>query len=296
MGYVVQTALPAAEPISLAVAKNYLRVDADWTGDDQHISGLISAAREYAERITGKCLAQRTMRQVLDSMPYYTDTIQSQLAYPPSYYSLPRYSTTLWNYSQMIKLFYPPVISVQRIRFIAANGNAEVLDQDTDFILDRISQPARIFPVPGQFWPPNYYTPNSCEIDYTAGYLPAASPGTQPDTHTVGAAAYNAANIYAPGDIVSYTSDVWTATEEVPANCPPGTNDPSGNAYWAATALGAPGQQPDSVIVTAIPHNLVRIMLGLINAWYDNRSDVDTQKLDAQLYAEACIDFQPTRG
>jgi hypothetical protein len=243
MGYVVATANPAAEPLTLVQVKNYLRLDSHFTSDDSHISLLISAAREHAERLTGKALAQRTFRQVLDSFPYYTDSIQSQLAYPPSYYSLPRYSTTLWNYSQMIKLFYPPIISVERIRFVQSDGTVEELSQDTDFILDRICYPARIFPVPGQYWPAAYYTPNSVEIDFTAGY---AAIGANPDTHDV--------------------------------------------------AGGATGQQPDSIIPVAFPANLARILLALINFWYDHRDAPSPVELDEMLYAEACVDFQPTRG
>jgi hypothetical protein len=247
MGYILPTSDPAAEPISLARAKNYLRLDLSFTTDDDLITGMISAAREHAERITGKALAQRTWRQVLDSMPYYTDTIQSQLAYPPSYYSLPRYSSTLWNYSQMIKLFYPPVINVQGIRFIDGNGEPQTLQQDVDFVLDRNTYPARIFPIPGQFWPPNYYTPNSCEIDFTAGYVArSALVGNNYDTH------------------------------DVEAN--------------------PPGQQPDSIVPVAIPHALVRLMLVLINRWYDNRDTSVHPDIDMLLAAEACIDFQPTRG
>jgi hypothetical protein len=56
--------------------------------------------------------------QCMDSFPYYTDTVMSQMAYPPSYYSLPRWSTTLWNYSQMIKLLVAPVVSVPRIAYL----------------------------------------------------------------------------------------------------------------------------------------------------------------------------------
>lgn len=182
MSYIIPTELPTQEPVSISAMKNYLRLDAGFTADDTMITGFISAAREHIEKVTGLAVAKRTWRMVLDSMPYYTDTIQSQLAYPPSYYSLPRYSTTLWNYSQMIKLFNPPVISVQQIRFIDANGEPQTLAQDVDFILDRISRPARIFPIPGQYWPPNAYTPNSCEIDYTAGYDPDP---TAVDTHNV---------------------------------------------------------------------------------------------------------------
>lgn len=243
MGYVLSTANPAKEPIGITEAKNYLRLDSGFNQDDGHITMLISAARQHAERITGKALAQRTFRQVMDSMPYYTDTIQSQLAYPPNYYSLPRFSTTLWNYSQMIKLFYPPVISVQDIRFVDSNGAAQALAQDVDFILDRQTYPARIFPIPGRYWPPNYYTPNSCEIDFTAGYVDGLT--ATPDTHTV-------------------TSPT--------------------------------GQQPDSIVPVALPATIKRILLLLMGFWYDNRASEAPPEIDAMLAAEACIDFQPTRG
>ena len=172
MGYCQQITLPAAEVISLAEAKNYLRVDSGFTDDDALITGLIQTAREYAETITGRAIAQRDFRMVLDSHPYYTDTIQSQLAYPPSYYSLPRYSTTLWNYSQIIKLPYAPCVKIKQMRYIATDGTPTVLNQDTDFILDRQTEPARISPLPGQYWPADLYVANACEIDFTAGYDP----------------------------------------------------------------------------------------------------------------------------
>jgi hypothetical protein len=183
VGYVRQTSLPQAEPVTLAEMKNFLRIGNTFTDDDQLIAGLIQAAREHAEKITGRAIAQRTFRMVLDSHPYYTDTIQSQLAYPPSYYSLPRYSTTLWNYSQMIKLPFPPVISVQQMRYIDPTGNAQIMRQDVDFVLDRMTEPARIFPVPGQYWPADLYVANAVEIDFTAGYDP--NPAAAPDTHNV---------------------------------------------------------------------------------------------------------------
>jgi hypothetical protein len=194
MGYCQQTTLPAAEVISPAEAKNYLRRDASFTDDDSLIGGLIQAAREHAEALTGRAIAKRTFRMVLDSHPYYTDTIQSQLAYPPSYYALPRYSTTLWNYSQMIKLPYPPVVSVQQMRYIDTNGSPQVMNQDADFILDRQTEPARIFPLPGQYWPADLYVADACIIDFTAGYDPdptavsdttTSQPNQQPDSKIV---------------------------------------------------------------------------------------------------------------
>ena len=57
------------EPITLADAKTYLRVD-DSTEDDL-ISMLISAARQYAERHENRLLVARTVEDVAET-DYYT--------------------------------------------------------------------------------------------------------------------------------------------------------------------------------------------------------------------------------
>lgn len=172
MGYMRETSLPAQEPVALDQIRRFLRLPPGVSSFDADLQGYIVGARQEGERITGRALAQRTFAIVLDAHPYYTDTIQSQLAYPPSYYSLPKWSTTLWNYSQMIKLAPPPVVSVQQMRSINPDGSVRVMNQDTDFILDRMSEPARVFPLPGQYWPPDLYVANALEIDFTAGYDP----------------------------------------------------------------------------------------------------------------------------
>jgi hypothetical protein len=184
MGYCRSTTAPAAEPVLLTAVKSFLRLPNNYIDEDANLATMITAAREQAELITGRCLARRKWAMVLDAFPYFTDTIQSQSAYPPSYYSLPRYSTTLWNYSQLIKLPYGPVISVDEVNYVDCNGVIRTMEQDGDFILDRISEPARILPLPGAHWPPSLYVANSLEINFTSGYDPA--PATV-DTHTVAA-------------------------------------------------------------------------------------------------------------
>ncbi len=167
-GIIVQTQ-PVAEPVSLSVAKNFLRVSI--TDDDDLIQGvLIPAAREACESFCSRSFAPKSYLMSLDSFPFYTDTVTSQAAYPPSYYALPMYSTTMWNYSQMIKLYYPPCIEVQGIDFTQPDGSQETLLQDTDFLLDNVNEPARIFPMPGAMWPPCAYVPNAVRIRFTAGF------------------------------------------------------------------------------------------------------------------------------
>jgi hypothetical protein len=70
----------------------------------------------------------------------------------------------------MIKLYYPPAIEVQGIDYTDTNGVNQTLEQDTDFLLDNINEPARIFPLPGQMWPPCLYVPNAVRIRFTAGF------------------------------------------------------------------------------------------------------------------------------
>lgn len=170
MAYSQQIATPEAEPVTLAMVKARLRLPTGFSNDDGVITGLITGVREDAERLSGLILAQRPFAQVLDSFPYFTDTIQSQQAYPPSYYSLPRYSSTLWNYSQMIKLAQAPLISVDKFTYVGTDGLTHDLQPGIDFILDPETRLARIFPMVGGFWPPCLYTPNAVQIKFTAGF------------------------------------------------------------------------------------------------------------------------------
>lgn len=177
-GLIVQTE-PTSEPVSLVDAKNFLKLSVD--DDDVLIGIMITAAREAAESFCARSFAIKSYLQVHDAFPYYTDTQFSQQAYPPNYSSLSAYSTTMWNYSQMIKLGAPPAIAVQGIDYIAFDGTTKTLLQDTDFVLDNVQEPSRIFPMPGGMWPPCAYTPNAVHIRFTAGFGSAAVDPTPVD-------------------------------------------------------------------------------------------------------------------
>ena len=167
MGYCRQTSLPVAEPVSLSQAKSFLRLPPGYVSEDETVQAFIAAAREQGELITGYCLAQRTWTQVMDRFPSNLDYNWSNRAYSGSNYTL-----LDWDHSQVIKLSYPPIISVQGIQYVGANGIAQTLQQDIDFILDRITTPVRLFPAFGGYWPPALYVANSLQINYTAGYDP----------------------------------------------------------------------------------------------------------------------------
>lgn len=58
-GSIIFTAEATTEPVSLAEAKTFLRVG--YSSDDQLITDLIAAARQWAEEYTGLSIIQRTV-------------------------------------------------------------------------------------------------------------------------------------------------------------------------------------------------------------------------------------------
>lgn len=175
MAAIQVTIPPVCEPVSLVAMKQFLRVT--FSDDDTLIQGLIGAARICAEEFTRRSFINKGYVQYLDSFPYFTDTLMSQMSYPPAYYSMPKYSTTLWNYSQMIKLFYSKLAAITKIRYVDSRtstwvemlGTTDMADATKDFLADGQSEPPRIFPKAGQYWPSVLYVPNAVEIHYTAG-------------------------------------------------------------------------------------------------------------------------------
>ena len=81
-GIIVRTALPTVEPISLAQAKNHLRVDDAMTDDDDLISLFITAARIGCEKIQRRTyISSSSYRLSLDKIPNYNQDII--MPYPP---------------------------------------------------------------------------------------------------------------------------------------------------------------------------------------------------------------------
>ena len=77
---------PAVEPISLAVAKQHLRMDQDY--DDLLIGGMLSAARLWAEDYLGRCLVTQQLLWVVSERPYAGAYPFISLPFPVTVYPL----------------------------------------------------------------------------------------------------------------------------------------------------------------------------------------------------------------
>ena len=143
---------PSDEPITRAEAKLHLKVD-DQTADDALIDLLVSAAREDAEDFTNRCFCWSTWELRLDEFP--TSGLQEIL--------LPR----------------PPLIRVESIRYVDADGVTQTLGSD-NYQVDDKSEPARVRPAYGLSWPATRAQMNAVTVSYVAGY-PVSEAGSPAD-------------------------------------------------------------------------------------------------------------------
>lgn len=183
---VVPTGPPEAEIVSLTSAIRFLRVTTSvptTTGneqDDNLIKALIVGARELLEKHTWRSLAKRGFVQYMDRFPH------------SGVYGLSG-SRRVHNRGHhrerlAIKLWHPPLIACDQIVYIGVDGEEHTLISGKDFQVDFASEPGRLLPLQGQFWPDTLYgVVNAVRIPFTAGYevQSAEEPAGQTDVETV---------------------------------------------------------------------------------------------------------------
>lgn len=127
---------PASEPLTLAEAKLYLRIDTD--DEDDLVGALVAAARAHVEARTRRALVTQTWRFVFDD----------------------------WPANGRTALRLAPLQSVAAARVYDASGAAHALDSGT-FVVDAaasvLAWPPWAVPVPGR-------DAAGIEIDVVAGY------------------------------------------------------------------------------------------------------------------------------
>lgn len=136
---------PTAEPVTLEEASAHCRVD---TSDEEALlAAYITAARQYAEEITGRAFLTQTLELTLDG--FEADTIE-----------LPR----------------APVASITSIGYLDTAGVSKTV---TSHVLDGRSRPPRLTPAYGESWPDTRGTPGCVAIRFVAGEATAPEPVKQ---------------------------------------------------------------------------------------------------------------------
>lgn len=143
-----QSAAPAVEPITLAEAKAFLRLDAET--EDAFVASLITTSRLHIEAALGLALITQSFTLAVKSDPRRT-----------------------------IQISVYPLQSVDAIRVSASDGVATDLDLHAVEI-DAMDRPARVVLPAGA-------APSSCkvEVDFTAGFGDAAADVPEPIRHAL---------------------------------------------------------------------------------------------------------------
>ncbi len=128
---------PESEPVTIAEAKQHLRVDG--TDEDTYINMLIKVSRQMCESYSGLSFLTQQREIKLDRFPCGN-----------------------------IYLPYGPVQSVDDFVYFDGDDVSQVMVVNDNYTLDLSYQPARIQRV--ESWPTVYSKMSSVVISYTAGY------------------------------------------------------------------------------------------------------------------------------
>jgi uncharacterized phiE125 gp8 family phage protein len=156
---------PAVEPVTLALAKAQLNVEAAFTDDDALIGGLITAARQLCEQAMCRAIFNQSWLLTLDHFPWVSfnnGTVRqtNRSDWP--------FLSDFWQ-GMTINLPMPRLVSVTSITYVDLTGATQTLDPGS-YYADVNSEPARIVPKPGAYWPyTQQYVPGSVQVTFVAG-------------------------------------------------------------------------------------------------------------------------------
>jgi hypothetical protein len=155
---------PAIEVIDLAEMKRHLRMWADQTAEDDDVTQMIKAAREWVEDYTGRALIDQTWRMTVGDN--YCGTIggDSVTGCNPCFGFGPM-DSAYWSRGQ-IMLRRSPVLAVTSFVSIDADGVETTIAADTYEVQYPDSKWPRLVALSGGMW--NSASP--LQINFRAGY------------------------------------------------------------------------------------------------------------------------------
>ncbi len=145
---------PNEEPLTLAEAKLWLRVEQDHTAEDDLITSLITESREKFELITALQLLTATWQLTLDGFPGSVPDEETGGVFDGDYILPP----------------HPPLRQVTGIGYVDEDGVTQTWDS-ANYVVDTNHWPGRIGLADSVDWPDVLTTePGSVTVTYAAGY------------------------------------------------------------------------------------------------------------------------------
>jgi hypothetical protein len=268
---------PQSEPVNLAAMKQYLRLDAGFMDDDDLILGLIQAARRWAETFTRRRFIYQTVRLEMDFFPGYID---ANVVGGASHYAATFVSganLVLAGIRYAIQMPFPPVHRIAAFKYFDQNGDSKDVPLETGYVADLDSNPARLMPPFGQFWPVAQVIANAVRVDFVSGYGANIAVSTTQGSSALAGYSFVAEDIGSPITIAGAGASGASLAATITAV------DGNGNgtlSLSAATTVGAAATYLGKPVPLMIG---VGIML-LVSYWYEERFP-DDQRIPAAVKA-----------
>lgn len=166
---------PTAEPFTIPEVK--VRLDIIEPSLDEAIGDWIIAAREAAETICRRALVTQQWRMVLDEFPSPSMNVSSANWYGPQWGTNPgplSAARVEGRTGYEIFLPHPPLATVNSVTYYDQDGALQTLSSSL-YLVDNISEPARLVPAPNTAWPATQARINAVSILFTCGYGNAAA-------------------------------------------------------------------------------------------------------------------------
>lgn len=166
---------PEIEPVTLAEMKLHLRTFGTDTTEDDKITGLIVAAREWAEDYTGRALVDQTWRLTLlgnRGVSFGGDTVGGFRGPGPVNFG---YYAGEWNFGRLgeIHLHKAPVLALSSFVSIDSAGTETAVDASTYELREANSKWPRLVAINGASW--STWLTGDLRITYRAGFADRTS-------------------------------------------------------------------------------------------------------------------------
>lgn len=148
------------------------------TTGDPLLNMLIGSARLHAETVTRRVFITQSWKMTGDQFPNPAMNISSANWYGPQWGTMPGPLSVARVDGQTgfeIYLPFPPLQTVEGIKYYDATTQALTTLDPSQYIVDTISEPARITPAYGVTWPATLNRINAVEVNFTCGYGAASA-------------------------------------------------------------------------------------------------------------------------
>ncbi len=154
---------PTVEPITLAEAKQHLRVT--FTDEDAAIQGYIRAARRNLERVYNRAFITQSLVLGLDLFARSSWLSEPLWGWQPAVWAA---GLSVWWSALELR---PPVQSITSVTYLDPSGVTQTLaSSEYSFDPGAEATPGRIYPALNKTWPAVALVPNAIQIEYVAGF------------------------------------------------------------------------------------------------------------------------------